>query len=397
MREIAIITQYFYPSLASTAQLITDLARGLSNRDYSVKVFTGSKSSAITPESLNQVEVTRSLSPFQQSHSLFGKITSSLFFLLGGLRYIILRVSPSTPLLIASNPPYVGIIGIFFRLLKGGEFYFLLQDIFPESAVLSGIIKPHSILFKIFSYLIYLTCKYSKSTIVLSSSMKALLEKKYPDLKDKQIIQVIDNWSIENIHHCNKQDNEFAIQHGINKIFTVLYSGNIGRLHDIESIAIAAQLIRDRPIQFVFIGDGPKQNILEYYVQEHQLKNILILPFQPRETIPISLTACDVSLVSLIEGADKIIAPCKFYGMLASGRAIVSISSSNSYIEQILTAYNCGINCPPNQPQQLANIISELAADPLRVEAMGERARQAYKEKYTFNRALDEYEKLLFY
>jgi hypothetical protein len=36
-----------------------------------------------------------------------------------------------------------------------------------------------------------------------------------------------------------KATNPFAQQHGLDKIFTVLYSGNIGRLHDIETIAEA--------------------------------------------------------------------------------------------------------------------------------------------------------------
>lgn len=396
MHEIAIITQYFYPNLASTAQLMTDLATGISNQGYSVKVFTSSTSSKIPQGFLNTVKVVRLPSLFQPRNSILGKITSSLFFLLGCLLHVIFRTSNDTPLLIASNPPYAGIIGIVFKLLKGGDFYFLLQDIFPESAVISGIINANNIFFIFFSQLIYQTCKCSKYTIVLSSSMKAYLEKKHPPLKELNKIIVIENWAIENIPKCDKQNNKFALQHNLNQVFTVLYSGNLGRLHDIESIASAAQLLIEYHIQFVFIGDGPKQKVLEHYVQKYQLKNILLIPFQPREVIPTSLTACDVSLVSLVEGAEQIIAPCKLYGMLAAGRAIVSISAPNSYIDQLLTTYNCGINCPPNQPEKLANLLNELAAEPLKVKAMGERARQLYEKRYTFKRALDEYEKLLF-
>ena len=169
----------------------------------------------------------------------------------------------------------------------------------------------------------------------------------------------------------------------------------MGRLHDIESIVNAIQLLSNQPIQFVFIGDGSKRKILEQSVRDKQLKNLLILPFQPRELLSQSLTACDISLVSLIAGAEKIIAPCKLYGMLASGRAIVSISSPGSYIDHLLTKYSCGLNCPPHNPQQLADIIAELAVDPEKVRAMGRRSRQLYEEKYIFSRALNEYEKLL--
>lgn len=396
MREIAIISQYFYPSLASTAQLMTDLASGLSNEGYRVKVFTGCKLSDIEPEFLHQVEVTRSLSLFSREHSILFKITSSLFFIIGAFIYIIFHLPKKTPLLIASNPPYAGVLGLCFKLLKGGKFYFLLQDVFPESAVMSEIIQPNSLVFKFFSYITYLTCKYSKYTIVLSGSMKKYLEHKYLELKEKENLKIIENWAIEDISISEKANNKFAIEHGLNKIFTVLYSGNIGRLHDIETIASTAKLLSDRPIQFVFIGDGPKKQVLEDYIQKHQLNNILLLPFQPRETLSLSLTACDVSLISLVEGAEQIIAPCKLYGILAAGRAIVSISSLGSYLDHLITENDCGCNCPPNNSQQLATIINELAADPKKVTMMGKKARQLYEEKYTFSRALAEYEQILF-
>ncbi|MGB3204739.1 MAG: glycosyltransferase family 4 protein [Crinalium sp.] len=397
MQKLAIITQYFYPSSTSTGQLMTDLVRGLIDRGYEVKVITsGYSKTFVSADSFNQVVVPKSPSFNLHSHSILRKAINSLFFIASSFIQITFQLSGTTPLLIASNPPYVGVLGLCFRLLKRGKFYFLIQDIFPESAVLSDIIKPDSFSEYFFRYLTYITCRYSQHTVVLSSSMKEFLEQKFSILKDKQNIKVIENWSIADIYPCEKQNNDFAIQHNLTNTFTVLYSGNLGRLHDIESIAKSAKLLSDRPIQFAFIGDGPKQKILEHYVQENQLKNILLLPFQPRELISVSLTACDVSLVSLIEGADKIIAPCKLYGMLASGRAIVSISSPNSYIDQLITTYNCGVNCPPNQPEQLANILNELATDPWRVKAMGERAHQLYEKKYTFKRAIEEYEKLLF-
>jgi len=393
MHEIAIITQYFYPSSAATAQLMTDLASGLA-RGCSVKVFTGSRNSTeTTPKSLDHLEVSRSLTVGEKGHGILAKVTSSLFFIVGGLAYIVFHVPKHVPILIASNPPYAGILGLFFRLVKGRKFYFLLQDVFPESAVFAGVLKQKSISFKIFSYLNYLVCKYSCSTIVLSNAMQKFIEQK-TGLKDK--FCVIENWSIENIDIRDKQDNQFAIQYGLNKVFTVLYSGNIGRLHDIESIAEAVNLLKNSPIQFVFIGDGPKKAIIEQTLEKYQLKNILILPFQPRENISLSLTACDISLVSLIAGAEQIVAPSKLYGILASGRAVVSISAPGSDLDQLLTDSQCGINCPPNQPQKLADIITKLAAEPLRVQSMGQNARKLYEERYIFKRALDEYENLLF-
>ncbi|MEH2449590.1 MAG: glycosyltransferase family 4 protein [Nostoc sp.] len=393
MEQITIITQYFYPSHAATAQLMTDLAKGLSQKGYRVNIFTGTQAKDTTPELSNQAIINRAFSPIAASTSILSKILSSIFFLLDALKYVIL-LPHTTPLLIASNPPYAGILGTIFKIVRGGKYHFLLQDIFPESAVMSGIIQQNSFLFIFFEKLIYLTYKYADNIIVLSTSMQCFLENKYPELKEK--IKVIENWAVEDIISCDKQANDFAQQYNLDKDFTVLYSGNLGRLHDIETIAEAANILKNAPIQFVFIGDGAKTKVLKQAIQSNKLKNILLLPYQPREILHLSLTACNLSLVSLIPSAESIVAPSKLYGMLAAGRGIIAISSANSYIDQLLTNSGCGINTPPNNPQHLANLINELASDSIKVKLMGEKSRQVYESKYTFKRALAEYEKLLF-
>jgi glycosyltransferase involved in cell wall biosynthesis len=374
---------------------MTDLAKGLSQHDYTVNIFTETQSKETTLESFRKININRAFSPIKSSTSIFSKIISSIFFLIGALWYVIFSVPSNTPLLIASNPPYAGILGILFNIVRRGKYYFLLQDIFPESAVMSGIMKQNSILYKLFSKVIYLTYKYSEYIIVLSTSMQEFLDKKYPDLKTK--IKVIENWAIEDIPVVSKPENNFAQQYELDEIFTVLYSGNMGRLHDIETITEAAKILKDEPIKFVFIGDGAKTKIVKQVIENYQLQNILLLPYQPRELLPLSLTACDISLVSLIPGAESIVAPSKLYGMLSAGRGIISISVPNSYIDKLLTNSGCGVNLPPDDPQQLADIIRQLARDNQRVKSMGEIARQLYETRYTFKRALEEYEKLIFH
>ncbi|WP_271821799.1 glycosyltransferase family 4 protein [Dolichospermum circinale] len=374
---------------------MTDLAKGLSGHGYTVNIFSETQSKENALESLNKININRAFFPVKSSTSICSKIISSIFFLVGAIGYLIFNIPGNTPLLIASNPPYAGILGILFKIVRRGKYYFLLQDIFPESAAMSGIMKQNSILYKFFSKLIYLTYKYSEYIIVLSTSMQEFLEKKYPDLKTK--IKVIENWAIEDIPVVSKQENNFAKQHKLDEVFTVLYSGNLGRLHDIETITEAAKILKDKPIKFVFIGDGAKTKIVKQAIEDYQLQNILLLPYQPRELLPLSLTACDISLVSLIPGAESIVAPSKLYGMLSAGRGIISISVPNSYIDKLLTNSGCGVNVSPDNPQQLADIIRQLASDNQRVKSMGEIARQLYETRYTFKRALEEYEKLIFH
>jgi glycosyltransferase involved in cell wall biosynthesis len=77
--------------------------------------------------------------------------------------------------------------------------------------------------------------------------------------------------------------------------------------------------------------------------------------------------------------------------MLSAGRAIIAISASDSYLDRLLTNYQCGVNCPPHRPEQLAKLLKTLASDTERVQNMGRNARKLYEQKYTLDRALDQY------
>ncbi|MDB9471890.1 hypothetical protein, partial [Dolichospermum circinale] len=106
MKKISILTQYFYPSNAATAQLMTDLAKGLYEHNYNLNIFTGTKSNLDVPDFLTQFKIIRAFSPIKSSTSIFSKISSSIFFLLGAVAYVIFNLPGNVPLLIASNPPY---------------------------------------------------------------------------------------------------------------------------------------------------------------------------------------------------------------------------------------------------------------------------------------------------
>ena len=395
MKSLAIISQYFYPSESSTAQLLTDLTLNLARTGYSVEVFTGSTSSSSDLSISPEIKVLRPRSSQQQKYSIVSKVLSSFAFLCRGFLYV-LSLSPSTPLLIVSNPPYAGILGLSFRYFKRGNYTFLFQDIFPESANVSGVLTSQNILFRVLDRLMNLICQNSQHTIVLTTAMQAYLSQKYPNLSYHSDVHLIENWAVEPIIPQPNASNPFARKHKLDKIFTVLYSGNIGRLHDIETIAESIYLLRHEPIQFVFIGDGPKQYILMNYLRKYQLTNLLLLPFQPRPQLSLTLTACDLSLMGVIPGAEHIIAPCKLYGMLAAGRGIVSLSSSGSYLEQLLSQYNCGVNLPPQDPMNLASCIQSLSTNLERVATLGYNAHQLYKERYQVDRAIREYENVLF-
>ena len=86
----------------------------------------------------------------------------------------------------------------------------------------------------------------------------------------------------------------------------------------------AKKLEGEKHIQFVFIGDGRRKNEAKELASVLRCKNVQWHEFVELEDLPESLAACHVSLISLHSDLEGVAVPCKLYGILASGRAVVA-------------------------------------------------------------------------
>jgi glycosyltransferase involved in cell wall biosynthesis len=84
--------------------------------------------------------------------------------------------------------------------------------------------------------------------------------------------------------------------------------------------------------------------------------------------------------------------PCKLYGILASGRAVVAQVPARSEVARVVEEERCGVVVPPADAGALAREIRRLAQAPEEVERMGERAFAAYREKYTLEAGVRAFE-----
>ncbi len=125
-------------------------------------------------------------------------------------------------------------------------------------------------------------------------------------------------------------------------------------------------------------------------VKEWGLDNVMFLPYQPKELLKYSFSAADLFIISLKKGLAGYIVPSKLYGILASGRPFVAAVESECEVANIAKLYNCGIICPPGDPQAIASSILQLYEDSGSLKRMGERAGEAAKN-YDKRVALDSF------
>jgi glycosyltransferase involved in cell wall biosynthesis len=234
----------------------------------------------------------------------------------------------------------------------------------------------------------------AQEIIVLSSNMKQRIVDHCPEVADK--VTIIHSWADpQKIYPIAKTNNWFAKKHNLTEKFAVLYSGNMGRCHDIDTIFEAALQLKDEPIQFVCIGNGAKQDSLQAKIKKNGLENFTFLPYQDKENLTYSLSACDLSLVSVSQGVEGLVAPSKVYGYLASGRPIAAVCPEGTYLKDMLDEGECGASFVNGDSNGLARFIHNLSKNPEVAEKMGKSARKYLETNFSPENIANQYNQVL--
>jgi glycosyltransferase involved in cell wall biosynthesis len=388
LTTLSVITEFFPPDYAATGQLIEELVKQLEKRGIKIRVFTGQPGYAFTTaqapavEQLGNIRVQRSRATQLWSNRIRGKAMNGILFTVRTFLHIIKNSRKNDVFLLTSAPPFLSIAGYLGHLLLRFPYVCLIYDLYPDIAIALGVIPQKHWLVKLWRAINRRIWRASQGIIVLSPDMKERVIAICPEVADR--ISVIHSWGDpELIVPIAKEENWFAKQHNLDSKFTVLYSGNMGRCHDLDTILATAQQLQDEPIQFVCIGGGPKRESFIEEVTRLGLKNFLFLPYQDKSVLPYSLTACDLLLVSVESGLESLVAPSKLYPALAAGRPVAAICPKNSYLRQLITDGEFGISIDNGDSDSLSKFILKLKSDRQLAEKIGNASREYLQSNFT--------------
>ena len=386
--RLSIITQFYPPDYAATGQLIEELAVQLGQLGLPVQVFTGQPGYAFHNESAPKIEqlegvtIRRSRSTRLWSKRIRGKALNGVLFCLRSGLHLLRNRSRGDVLLLTTAPPFLPILGYFANKIFGIPYVCLLYDLYPDVAVELNVVSKQHWLVRLWDSVNCRIWKQAQQIIVLSPTMKNRVVAKCPEITDK--VAVIHNWADPNwIVPIAKHHNWFAKEFNLVDKFTVLYSGNMGRCHDMNTILEAVKLLKAEPIEFVFIGNGAKRKAFRAEADDLGLDNCQFLPYQNKENLPYSLTACDLSLVSVSPGMEGLVAPSKLYAALAAGRPVGVICEQHSYLRDIVRDADCGGVFSNGDAVGLAAFIRRLAADSQLVKKMGQAGHKYLLSNFT--------------
>lgn len=257
-----------------------------------------------------------------------------------------------------SNPPFL----IWLCLIKSIESNVLIFDLYPNVIQNTFNLNDSNIFIRVWNLLNNSSLRNAKNLFTVSESMKLQL------INQTKLsnVNVVYNWApnLNQYYLC-----ESHIVDNIKGKFVILYSGNMGKTHDLEVLIELANKLHYYPVfHFLFIGDGSKLNKLKNQTKKFGLKNITFYNYLPWNDFYNVLSMSSVGVVSISRKLDNNILPSKLYTYLKFGLPILSICNLKSELADFVRRYDIGKSFESDNLDEMYEFITNLCNDKARME-----------------------------
>lgn len=392
MSRIIVVSELFYPDGTSTAHILTKIADHLHN-EHEILVLAGPESYGTDnikglsigdkPYPIKRVSIGE-YDKNQLCSRAFRLFSTSLK--LGNLLWK--NSKKGDYVLIVTNPAPFIIIASIIKKLRRFKLNILVHDVFPENAVVAGVVKSQkNLAYKTVQYLFSKAYQSADNIVVLGRDMKEIFKEKFKRKRRKPYISIIENWADplpKNFNAEQKTDHKIRI----------LYAGNIGRCQGLEHFLEIYEKVANPNVQLILRGGGAMVPEIKKMIDKSNSQVELGGIYSREEQFDI-LSSCDIALVTLAEGMYGLGVPSKSYNIMASGKPILFIGNPESEIALTIKEKNLGFVFDNHDVEGLGNWLSKLSSnDIIDFEIKGANAIKAATNEYSEKAILLKYSHL---
>jgi colanic acid biosynthesis glycosyl transferase WcaI len=320
--------------------------------------------------------------------SFFHRLVTYLSFTMSSFFVGLFKI-PKVDIVFTESPPlFSAASGWLLARLKKARWVLNISDLWPDSAKYIGMLSDRNLVYRALEAMAHFFYRRAWLVTGQSKEIVAEIERQVPSVRSYHLSNGVDLASFdpqkrsEEIRQRVLKDGEIGF----------VYAGLHGFFQGLDQILIAADRLKDEPVRFILVGDGPEKERLMVTSQVLDLKNVSFLPSIPHEEIPSMLASMDAAVISLkssILGA----VPSKIYEAMASGIPVLLVA--NGEARDIVTQAGAGVAVAPGDAKRLAAVVREMSSDPEWRRKTGQAGRVAAERLYDRAKIAEMFETLL--
>jgi len=290
-------------------------------------------------------------------------------------------------IIVTSTPPIISAFSatLVKKLTKTKILYYGM-DINPEIGKRVSNDFRNLKLFKLLSKMDDWSCKNANLILTNSLDMANTLKKRVSGKKYN--IKIINNFPVETDENYKNKKVNSSIE--LKKKLKIIYTGNIGRFQDLQTIIDGMELIIHRQdIELLIVGDGIRKKFFEEKAK-HNI-NIKFFDYQPIEVIKNMINNSDIGLVTLDPEMYNYSYPSKIGTYLQQGKPIICAIEDNSEIVKQMNSLGYGFVV--KNKYSVAKLLIRLADNDQWKYKMKLNALKAYDKHFSSNVILNQWSK----
>jgi glycosyltransferase involved in cell wall biosynthesis len=385
--KLLLLTQYYPPEIGAPQARLSELAAHFVRGGHSVTVLTAMPNyptGKIYPgygglwqqEQRDGVHVIRTFIYPTQKADFLRRLTNYFSFVASSALFGSALLKRFDFLLVESPPLFLGLSGFWLSRLKRARLIFNVSDLWPQSAVELGVLRPDSLAFRLSATLEAFYYRHAWLVTGQSKSILANITERFPQCPTFHLSNGVDTRRFG--LHSPTQDMRATL--GLNGNFVALYAGLHGLAQGLDQVLGAAEGLRaEKHLQFVLVGDGPEKPMLVERARQRELTNVQFCEPRPARDMPALLASADIVLVTLkkhISGA----VPSKLYEAMASGKPVILVASGEA--ADIVRTQRAGIVVEPGDEQGLSQAVQTLRTQPGLCQTLGQNGRRAAEQYF---------------
>jgi glycosyltransferase involved in cell wall biosynthesis len=276
---------------------------------------------------------------------------------------------------VATNPFYGPALAARASNHSGARVVHLVYDLYPDALGFGRAWPGSSSAIRFATWSTRAAIAQCAATVYLGERLRRYAEKQYGEAPITAVIPVgSDVLPFQGHEPAPRERSEVRC----------LYSGHMGRLHDVQTLALSLEQGLPDGVIIEIAADGLGANTLKDFLAHRpaaKLGHLIFSATRELEEWRMAMLAADVAIVTMRPGAENVVMPSKTYSAMAAGQAILAICSLQSDLADTVLRHKCGWIVAPGDVAGMRRLLESL---PFRGREVLDMRRRAYSAAQTY-------------
>lgn len=314
--------------------------------------------------------------------NFFGRLWGYFSFMFAATWVGLFKTKGKYDVILVTSPPlFVGVTAYIISIFKRIPYAFEVRDLWPESAIDTGVLTNKLIIKLAFWVEEFLYKKASLINVLTPAFKSHLIDVK--KIKEDKILFIPNaaDFSLSDSLLLNFDANQMKAQLGWQDKFIVTYVGAHGVANGLHQVLDAAELLNDTNILFLLIGDGMTKEALISDTKNRGIENVVFLNSVPKAEVFKYILMSDMG-ASILKNVPtfKTVYSNKTFDYMACKKPILMAIDGVS--RDLVEEADAGSYVIPEDPESYNQVLRKYIESPQLVKQQGENGYNFAKKNF---------------